>query len=207
MVMFPFENERLGYFGSVMLYQVFALTLFSISVYFGYLVASCYLLFSIHEIRNTTQHWKNAGAFFERCITTLPEHKKGRIFLLSIPLKYQDIYAFRSTERITYAYQLVHKKEYTDRLIPVAWTTFYSPSDSILVEQTDSNTLNVSIKTKGTSWWMQEGGLGSTPIENEDFIFHVDQWGLGYTLNIKHLKQEDCFYYISNNQFKAFKLR
>lgn len=204
MYLFRLENDRLGYFGSVALYQIVPFVFFSILPYLGYLVSVVYLIVSVYLITMVVPCWRAAGEMYINCVNTLPK-KEGRIFFLNVPLKYQEVYVFRKTKRLSDVYQLYHSIQNSERLKPIAWTQFHSENDTIQIERISENSVKVYLQMTGSSWWMWNE-LGASDYENSDCVFDVSDDGMSYTLAIKNKKIDDSFWITTKSGFHEYKL-
>ncbi len=202
MYLFQYENDRMGYFGSIILYQIFPFVFFSLLPLLGYACCMAWLIFALHFSKITATCWQNAGHFYHNCINTLPQ-QNGRLFFLNVPLKYQSIYIFRSIQRIRNVYQLYHKRDNLEQLKPVAWTLFHSPDDKLEIHRLSNESIKVIVRANGISWWMHNE-MGAQDYENDDCVFDVDEWGTGYSLTIKNPKPNDSFWIATPNGFRQF---
>ncbi len=201
MYLFRYENDRMGYFGSIMLYQIVPLVLFSLLPALGYVVCAVWLMIALHFSTITAACWQHAGIFYHNCINTLPQ-REGRLFFLNVPLKYQSIYVFRKEQRIRNAYNLYHAND-TCHVNAIAWSLFHSPKDKLEIQHYSNDSIKVILRHSETSWWMQ-GDKGATNFENDDVRFEVDEWGIGYTLKVKNKKPDDSFWITTQHGFVNF---
>ena len=202
MYLFQYENDRMGYFGSIILCQIFPLVFFSLLPLLGYICCIAWLIFALHFSKIAVSCWQNAGHFYHNCVNTLPQ-QSGRLFFLNVPLKYQSIYIFRKAHRIGKVYQLFYNKHNSEQLKPVAWMLFHSPNDKLEIHQLTNHSIQVIVRANGVSWWMFNE-FGALDYENDDCIFDVDEYGTGYTLTIKNPKPDDSFWITTGEGFQQF---
>jgi hypothetical protein len=204
MYLFRYENDRMGYFGSIMLYQIVPLVFFSLLPALAYVVVMGWLMIAVYYSNIAAASWQQAGTFYQHCLSTLPQ-RQGRLFFLNVPLKYKDIYIFRSVQRIRNAYQLYYRKDNLAQLKPVAWANFHSPNDKLEILCCANDSMKIILRHTQPSWWMRNE-LGATNYENEDCRFEVDEWGIGYTFKVKDRKPDDSFWVTTADGFKELKM-
>ncbi|MCS6819630.1 MAG: hypothetical protein NZ522_06720 [Chitinophagales bacterium] len=200
MYIFPYENDRMSYFFGLFFFPLVAYMLFTIFKRFALtIILPALVLFLVLDNRKALC-WQQAGSFFFNCVNSLPDQPQGRMFFLSIPLKYQGVYAFRSINRIENAIMLADKKVSKHQLIGIAWAEFSHPSDNVLVEKINESEYAVALQLKKGSWLMQNE-MGATDRETKDYIFNITDANCCYRLKIKQKLPDDSFWIIKNGKF------
>lgn len=201
MYLFNTINDRLGYYFTLAIYQALALVLITLFHRPGIVAASAFIIAGCWLLQIEDSSWCGAGTIQDNCIRSFTWLNAPRVYVLSSPAYFNNVYVFRNDERLPFALNFFKQCKDTDKVVPVTSFSSWSMADSTLVEVKNDSALIVSIKTGG---WLMRDDLGATDYSNSDFEVHYNQWQAQYQITLKHKVPGAAYVYYTPSGFKEF---
>jgi hypothetical protein len=183
MYFFNVQNDRLGYYFSLVFYQLLVMVFVAFFSSTGLALICIYGIAGLYFLRQQTEKWNTAGVIQDNCIKSFVWTDAPKIYVLNEAAYYKSIYVFREDERLAWALSLFKHYKHPERIVHVFSSFSQSLDDSTLVEIRNDSTLHVADITGG---WLMRGSFGASDYGNEDFSTKIDQGNPGYEVVFHH---------------------
>ena len=181
MVVHQYENNRLGYYFSIFLFQFFVFMVFQCKTYLRYLILVPYILICFYFTNIVSEDARDAGTIYKTCIQTFPHTKSGIVYLTNLPNNFKGFYLFRNLDRFKEA--LAFFRDKNPMMIAIAGTSLLHFQDSFRYEFFGDNILRVGHTNYGD--YFMKRNLGATNYSEKEFDFMVDEYSLNYQVHFK----------------------
>jgi|GEM_PF-2273486 len=200
MYLFTPENDRLGYFMSLILYQIISVVLISISLYAGVTLLILFFSIGLFFLTRQVNKWGEAAYLHNNLINSFTWLHSKKIYVLNSPSNYKGVYQFRAEKRLYWAIHFNTNINLEKNLTSVLSSAYANVNDSSIVTIVNDSTLNVDFITNGG--WLMHDQLGATDYSTKEYSVTVDPWKPSYKI-VFHEKPADAVYiYAGNNCFK-----
>ena len=199
MYLFVTVNDRLGYFYSMIIYQIFSLLMIGLFSYFGGIITLTFVLLGIYFLNGQTGKWRAAGIIQDNYIQSYLWTDVPKVFVLNEATYFNGVYVFRNDERLLYALDFFKKYRHPERVVQIFSSYSTNISDSTIVEIRNDSTLHVMAVTGG---WLMHESLGATDYSTDEFYAKVDKWPPGYDVVFHHKQPGAIYIYSTPSGFK-----
>jgi hypothetical protein len=199
MYLFNTQNDRLGYFFSLALYQALALVLISLFSYAGLGLLIIYGIAGMYFLHQQALKWTVAGRMQDVCVQSFTWTDSPEVVVLNEPAYYKGVYVFRSDERLLFALDFYKKYKDTGRIKQIFSTCTDTPGDSTVVEIKNDSTLHVKAITSG---WLMHESLGAVDYGTADYYTQIDKWDAGYEVVFHHKNPGTVYIYLTPSGFR-----
>jgi hypothetical protein len=201
-IIHQYENNRLGYFFSLLFFQLCFFTLYNYikkgRIAFAVLLLTANVYFSFIVARDL----KIAGHIYKNCVRTFPDLRHKKIYLLNLPNNYKGIYLFRSPWRLEAAISFFNHKEYSFN--EIASTNILRANDSFALYTITDTTLKVGHNNLGD--YFMRGPYGAYDREDSAYSFDVDEWLMNYEVRFKKpLSAHDQLLLFNQDRFEVLR--
>lgn len=199
-IIHQYENNRLGYFFSLLFFQLCFFALYSYvkkgRIVFVALMLTANVFFSFIVARDL----KIAGHIYKNCIHTFPKLGNNKAYLLNLPNNYKGIYLFRSPWRLEAALSFFNHTEY--HFNEIASTNLLRANDSFHL-YTNSDTL-IKLGHNNPGDYFMRGPYGAYDREDSSYSFDVDEWLMNYEVRFKKpLGADDRLLLFNQDRFEV----
>ncbi len=181
MVVHQYENNRLGYYFSIFLFQFFVFIVFQCKTYLRYFILVPYILICFYFTNIVSEDARDAGTIYKTCIQTFPDTKSGIVYLTNLPNNFKGFYLFRNLDRFQEALEFFMNKP--PSLIAIAGTSLLHLQDTFCYEIIGDTILHFGHKNYGD--YFMNRHLGATNYSKKEFDFIVDEYSLNYQVHFK----------------------
>lgn len=197
-IIHQYENNRLGYYFSIALFQLTTFILFEslhIVRFIGFLII---IILNLYFSYKTTTDAKIAGHIFKHCLETFPDLPKKNIYLINMPNNYKGFYLFRDTWRLSSALDFFYQKQFNFNQI--ASTNLLNKNDSFYCIIESDSVLRAGHNNPGD--YFMKGPYGAYDREDSAYSFDVDEWLMNYEVRFKKpLSTEDRVLLFKKDRF------
>lgn len=198
------ENARLSYFASLFIYALPILLLSWYAARLAWVYALGMLLACMVLLPPQVSKWHHASKVQAKALNSPAFYGSGKVYLLNFPCYFDGVYIFRNIHRLYVARGFHQLPDTKAELVIVMSANMRYPNDSVTVKKLDGpNTYKVDFSSWGNWFWYN--GVGALNRNEDGIKVTLDDWGLGYTLEIQDLKPEDRLLYLTPSGWREVK--
>lgn len=161
---FPFQNDRLGYYFSLVASTLFAFFLITQFKQVGIALSIIFIAINFYFLRYNIYKIESAHYFYHKLLTPSYEpYLNKKPVVLNLPYNYNGVYVYRHKLRMPSSLYFFYQKniDYTY----VLSTPFFSSTDSIIPTKISDSVYKITLAVPGG--WLMNEAMGGSDYENE----------------------------------------